>query len=491
MMRSVVLVYPRHTHGWEAQPWVDMPMGLLCVASPLDRAGYRVSIIDQRVERGWRERLAEEVRQNPLCVGISTSTGPQLRYALEISELVKSLGQVPVVWGGVHASLLPEETLQNATVDVVVQGEGEETFLELVGALEGGRPIAAVPGIWYKDGRQIRSTGIRDHVDLDAQPPLAYHLLDLKPYRRKVFGTERLSFFTSRGCPHGCTFCFNTTFNRRRWRSMSPRTAVDRLIHFVEHHELGGVVLYDSNFFADLERARGILRELEKRDRRILITRLHTRADTLQRLDEADFDLLTRVGCKCLSIGIESGSERMQELLGKRISLPGLLEANRRLSRYPLTPLYFFMMGFPTETKEDLRATVDLATTLRRDNPQVDLSFNIYTPFPGTELFDLAVEHGLQPPTRTEQWAEFNYRNLARNAPWLTDEMKSLVRMLDFCGLFLGMKYTQPYKETRSLALFVTRLYAPIARLRAQHLFHHLPVEIHFAKQLRLYGRQD
>jgi radical SAM superfamily enzyme YgiQ (UPF0313 family) len=240
-----------------------------------------VEIIDQRVERGWRERLVEAIRRDPVCVGVSTSTGPQLRYALEVSERVKSRGQVPVVWGGVHASLLPEETLRNRAVDYVVQGEGEGALLELVEALEGKRRIGAVPGLWYKERGQILSTGLRDHVDLDTQPPLAYHLLDLSPYRRRIFGAERLSFFTSRGCPHGCRFCFNTTFNRRRWRAMSPAVAVDRLTDFVERQGLGGVVLYDSNFFADLDRGRNILRELEKQGRKMVFTRMHTRADTL------------------------------------------------------------------------------------------------------------------------------------------------------------------------------------------------------------------
>jgi radical SAM superfamily enzyme YgiQ (UPF0313 family) len=188
---------------------------------------------------------------------------------------------------------------------------------------------------------------------------------------------------------------------------------------------------------------------------------------------------------------VESGSERIQKLLGKPVDGSGLLEANRRLARHPITPLYMFMLGFPTETKEDLRETIHLAGRLLRDNPHADLTFNIYTPFPGTELFELAVEHGLRPPSCTEQWSEFNYRNLALDAPWLTGEMRRLVRVLDFCCFFLGKKYTQPYKETKSLALFFTRLYAPVARWRARHLFHALPVEMHLAKMLRLYGRQD
>ncbi|MBE0618679.1 MAG: B12-binding domain-containing radical SAM protein, partial [Proteobacteria bacterium] len=323
------------------------------------------------------------------------------------------------------------------------------------------------------------------------QPPLAYHLLSLERYRRTVFGVDRLSFFTSRGCPHGCTFCFNQQFDRRRWRAMSPDVAVERIVDFAERHGVGGMVLYDSNFFADLERGRRILEGLVRSGRHIAVTRLHTRADTLLRMEDGDFDLLHRAGCKCLSIGIESGSERIRALLGKGIDLPAVLEKNRHLRRFPLTLLYFFMMGFPTETREDLEGTIGVATTLRRDNPNVDLSFNIYTPFPGTELLEAAVRHGLRIPERTEDWTEFNYRNLAQGAPWLSREMRELVQILDFCCMFLGKKYVRPYKETKSLAVLLANLYAPLARWRARHLCARFPLEIRLAKLLRLYAKQE
>ncbi|MEW6489966.1 MAG: radical SAM protein [Thermodesulfobacteriota bacterium] len=491
MKRRVVLVYPRHTHGWEAQPWVDMPLGLLCVATPLHRAGYPVTILDQRVEPRWRERLAEELARGPLCVGVSTTTGPQLRYALEVSRLVKEAGDTPVVWGGVHASLLPEQVLQEPCVDFVVQGEGEATFRELVEALARGGAASAVPGLWYRGEAGPVSAGLREFVDLDQEPPLAYHLLPLEKYRRTVFGVERLSLFTSRGCPHGCTFCFNQHFDRRRWRALSAEAAVERILDTASRCGVRGLVLYDSNFFADLDRGRRILEGLVRAGRGVALTRLHTRADTLLRMGDADFDLLTRAGCKCLSIGIESGSERLRELLGKKIDLPAVLEKNRELARFPLTPLYFFMMGFPTETPEDLGRTLSAAEALRSGNPNVDLSFNIYTPFPGTELFRTAVEHGLQVPTRTEEWAGFNYRNLAQGAPWLTPEMRRLVEVLDFACMFLGKKYTRPYKETKSPAVLLGKLYAPLARWRAKHLCAAFPWEVRLARLFRLYAKQE
>ncbi len=222
MGKGVVLVYPRHTKGWHAQPWVDIPIGLVCIATQVERAGYQVRIIDQRIGTEWQAVLRKELEKDPVCIGISTSTGPQLKYALEISRIAKEYGNTPVVWGGVHPSLLPEQTLQNGDIDIVVQGEGEETFLELVQAIEGKLPLSAVKGLWYRDNGCIRHTGLRPFVDLNKQSPLSYHLIDPRKYIMIVFGVERLSFSTSRGCPYKCTFCTQTVFNMKKWRSMEP-----------------------------------------------------------------------------------------------------------------------------------------------------------------------------------------------------------------------------------------------------------------------------
>jgi radical SAM superfamily enzyme YgiQ (UPF0313 family) len=469
-----------------------MPMGLLCVATPVSHAGYQVKIIDQRVEPNWNELLRRELEQDPLCVGISSSTGPQLRYALEVSEIAREYGNVPVVWGGVHPSLLPEQTLRDDRVDIVVQGEGEETFLELVQALEGKRPLSTVKGIWHKDKARITHTGIRPFMDLNQLPPLSYHLIEPRKYLRTVFGAERLSFFTDRGCPYQCAFCFNTAFNRRTWRSMEPERVVQRIRDFVRRYQLKGLAFIDSNFFAEIDRGRSILEGIIREDLNIVISRINIRADTLLKMSEEDFALLERAGCRCLCVGVESGSERIRAMLRKPINVPMLLEMNRGLKRLAIVPLYFFMMGFPSETKEDLTESVSLILRLLDDNPNAVKSLNIYTPFPGTELFDIAVTHGLSVPQSIEEWIPFNYRNITQNAPWISKEMRKLIEMIDFCSFFIGEKsFLRPFKKTHPFAVLLSNLYAPLAKKRVENFFCQFPVEIKIAKLLRLFARQD
>ena len=160
-MMDVILVQPRARLSRapiRTARHAPPPIGLLSVATPLDIAGYKVRIIDQWTEPNWEQILLAELRTRPICVGITAMTGAQIHWALKASELAKRNSDVPVVWGGVHASLLPRQTLENPYIDIVVQGEGEETFFELVRALCNRQPLDMVKGIWFKDSGQIKQT---------------------------------------------------------------------------------------------------------------------------------------------------------------------------------------------------------------------------------------------------------------------------------------------------------------------------------------------
>jgi anaerobic magnesium-protoporphyrin IX monomethyl ester cyclase len=490
--RRVILVYPRFFKGWRAQPGVAIPLSLLSVATPVSLSGYAVRIIDQRIEPEWQSILIEELAQDPICVGVSSMTGPQLQFALEISGIAKRYGSAPIVWGGVHASLLPEQTLGNENIDIVVQGEGEETFLELVRALDGKMPLSGVKGIWYKEDGAIKNTGNRVFIDLNRLPPPAYDLINPARYRRVMFGVPQQNFFTSRGCPHQCTFCFNTAFDRKRWRAMEPDLVVKRIKDFVTEYKLQGLIINDSNFFVDMGRGRNILRGIIRENLKIVIAKMNIDPGTLIKMDREDFALLEKAGCRRFSSAIESGSEKTRKLLGKPVDVERFLEANRAISRTPIVPSYPFMMGFPTETKEDLAESISLAFKLVDENPNAGVSFNIYTPYPGTELFDTAVQHGLRAPKCIEEWVPFNYRSLAQNGPWLSKEMQKIVRMLDFSSFFIGQRaLLKPTEDTKLGAKLLSKLYAPLARIRAKKLWYRFPLEIELARFLRIYGKQN
>jgi radical SAM superfamily enzyme YgiQ (UPF0313 family) len=492
MTKRVVLVYPQYVSGWQVQTRLATPLGLVHVGTPLSHAGYDVKIIDQRIDENWRTTLAGELEQDPICVGVSSMTGPQIQFALEISEFARRHGSAPVVWGGVHPSLMPEQTLENENIDIVVQGEGEETFLELVQALEGRQPLSSVRGIWYEENGGVRSTGARPFVDLNALPPLSFDLLDMDRYRRILFGVPHQNFITSRGCPRHCTFCYNTAFNRKRWRAMDPDLVVERIKAFADRYKVKGLIINESNFFVDMDRGRRILKGIIDANLDLGISKVNIDMNTLARMGPEDFDLLERAGCRRLPIALESGSEKIRTLIKKPVDADLILRINRDFAQRSMVPDFLFMIGFPTETREDLRESVSLAFKLVEENPRAGIYFNNYTPFPGTELFDTVVEHGLRVPKRLEDWVAFNYRNLIQGGPWLSKEMRGIVKMMDFCSFFIGDRpLLNPTEETSLAATLLGRIYAPLARKRAKSLYYRFPLEINLARFFRIYGKQD
>ena len=491
--RDIVLFHPAPRSGWQAQRRVELPLGLLCLATSLALQGYKIRIIDGFASSTWKSELREVLRRKPICFGVTSMTGPQILHALEGCRLVRELHpDVPIVWGGIHATLLPEQTLENPYVDMIVAGEGEATFEELVKALETGTPLNEVRSIWYKEDGRTQFTGSRPFVDLDAQPPLSYNLIDMDRYRRRLFDRDHISFTSSRGCTSNCAFCWEPAMNHRKWRAMKPETVLEHLQRIIRDYGIRGFLFTDDRFFADMERAYRILEAIVRADLEISIAKLQIRADEVCRMDRDFLQLLVRAGVKRMTIGVESGSPRILTLLKKGESIEEIVEANLKLRSYPIVPLYLIMMGLPTETPEEFAQSIRFAIRLTDENPRAVKTFNIYTPYPGTELYRMCVQLGLEEPRHMESWVRFNFRNVPEESAWLAPGMKELVQGLDFPLMFLGKgHFVSPYKKTNPLIVGLSRLYYPLARYRVEHLEARFPIETKLVKMLGLFGKQD
>jgi anaerobic magnesium-protoporphyrin IX monomethyl ester cyclase len=490
---DIILFNPAPRSGRQVQRRIELPLSLLCPATPLDRQGYRIKIIDEFADPNWKRELLEALAQKPICFGVTCMTGPQILHALEGCRLVKErYPDVPVIWGGIHASLLPGQTLENPYPDIVVVGEGERTFLELVKALESGTPLSDVSGICYKENGKVHHTADRPFVKLDEQPPLSYHLINMDHYRRRLFGMDHISFNSSRGCTFRCSFCWDPVMHKRKWRAMDPETVLDQLKRIIRDYGIRGFLFTDDHFFIDTERAFRIIEGILRANLNISISKLQIRADTINRLDKEFLQVMVKAGVKRFSVGVESGSQRMLDLMKKDCSVEDFIEANRKLIPYPIVPVFLFMMGLPTETPEEFAQSIRLAIQLTDENPRAVKTFNIYTAYPGTELYSLAVQLGLKEPQRLEDWASFNFRNIPKASEWIKPKMRKMITGLDFPLMFLGKgHFVTPYKKTNPLVVALARLYYPVARYRIKHLNARIPIETKLVKAFGLFGRQD
>jgi len=422
MKSSIVLFYPKT--GFDVKDVsIDLPLSVLAVASTLVQ-DYEVKIIDQRIDENWGATLQEELNKDPLFVGISAMTGSQIKFGLEASRLVKEGDtSIPVIWGGIHPTLLPEQTVRHAFVDIAVIGEGEATIRDLASALKARRNLDNIKNIVYKKNGEVVRTPLSGFLDMNELPRLPYELVDVEQYikaqPKALPGAKRmLPFLTSRGCPYTCSFCCNPRVSRGKWRSMTAENAYEEVMNLVETYQLDSVAFYDEAFMTDRKRAEKMAEMIHGEVRWFIQGRM----DELARADLAKYE---RNGLGAVQPGLETGSSRILKLIKKRETIEDFLCANRALGKTNIIAYYNFMMGFPTETYDELMQSIDLALRLLRENPKSRLAaFYVLTPYPGTELFDVAVNLGFKAPTSLAGWANYSRQHLM--TPWVQDKIEML-----------------------------------------------------------------
>jgi radical SAM superfamily enzyme YgiQ (UPF0313 family) len=477
-MSDVVLFFPKS----EEKDTILLPASVLMVAAPLVKAGYKVKIIDQRVDKNWKEILLKEVEEKPMVFGVSVLTGKQILNGLEVSRLVKQNSETSIVWGGVHPSLLPKQTLENDYIDWVVVGEGEETLLELIEALKTKSPLENIKGLGYKKEGKIILNPQREFIDLDRLPETPYHLIDVEKYvSKKSYATGKparnLAFYTSRGCPHRCGFCYNKEFNKRRWRGKSAEKAVEEMKKLIKDYQINAFEIEDDEFFVDIERARKICELIIKENLDIDIFSSCRVNYVANNMDDEYLKLLYRAGFQTLAFGIESGSERILNLMHKDITIEQLFETIKKLKKAGINSKYYFMSGFPTETIDDLYKTTDLIQKMKQIDFQIRIpAWRVFTPYPGTDLYELAVKQRWQPPKSLEEWAKYDFNTI--KMPWVKGRKKRIIRNVAFLIRYLEMGKT----TGRGLFFKLAKNFGKIVDWRwKKHLFSFVP-EKYFIK---------
>ena len=410
-MDKVVLIFPKTG----LDKYSQLPLGLLSVASTIVD-DYEVKIIDQRLDNNWANKIESE-SQNSICVGITSMTGEQILNGLEISKIAKK--NTNVIWGGIHPTILPKQTLENKYIDFIVIGEGEVTFPQVIKALKNKKEFNNIKGIGYKDGREIQINEKQNYLDLNNLPDLPYHFLNMKKYVTKRDGFQRcLTLETSRGCPHDCNFCSNPIIHKRIWRSLNADNIIRKINYLQNKFNLDGIIFQEDNFFVNTQR-------IKKFCEKIIVNNIgwkaNCRINYLLDKDSSFFKMLENAGCRMLQFGVESGSDRILNLLNKGIKKDDILRINEKLAKANILCRYNFIVGMPTETEEEIKGTLQFIDKLKNENANLDLPFlNIYTPWPGTKLFDLAIKNGFSPQNRLDEWSKFNWNSY--NLPWLNEK---------------------------------------------------------------------
>lgn len=416
MSKKVLLINPRFP---EEITLFNLPVGLLCLGSWLIRNGYEVSILDALHFADMSvlfRRIASEMA-DALCVGLSVMSA-QIPNALQISRFVRQYNSsIPIVWGGVHPTLYPEQTAKSEFVDFVVRGEGEITLSELLQAIEEGNlQPNDIKGLAFKTGNSnVTLTPEQEPLDINELPPMEWKLVEsLKPGSSLKEISELaqygLPILTSKGCPHRCTFCINSVL-RERFRHRRTDLVVSD-IKRVLTLRVERIWFVDEIFFANKRGVKELVDAIEKEG-------LHFRWFASVRPDyfrpgylgSEEFLLrVKRSGCEVVGTGAESGSQRILDMLKKDITVEDTLNMARCLSKAGIKANFSFMIGLPAEEESDYKKTLQLIEEIVK----IDYSFfilgpQIYRPYPGSQLYLECLKQGLKEPTTLEEWANSPY----------------------------------------------------------------------------------
>lgn len=405
MNNKVLLVYP----GGFNSLFPELPLPLLYLSWALMQKDFSVEILDTRIRQ-----YSDMKNFDYLFVGISTMTGSMIGEGLKVAKHVRRFNkEVPLVWGGIHPTLLPQQTIENEFVDIVVRGEGEITIQDLALALQNQGSLSELKGISYKQGDRVISNPDRKPMNLnEIDKELPYDLFEMDKYNLPAFPVH-----TSRGCPYRCGFCYNTAFNKRIWRFKTSERVLDEIEYVVSKLGVRKISFtWEDEFFIRPSRVKEICNGIIERGIKIEWESF-CRFDSFQKVDDELLRLMEESGCVSLSFGGESGSKRiLDEVIHKDITVGQIVKTTEVLSRTNIRQIISFMSGLPTETDEDMNMTFNLIDKLTKINPK-NIYFNgifLYTPYPGTILFDEIVKnYNYEIPGSFEEWSKFGiYRNV-------------------------------------------------------------------------------
>lgn len=442
------------------------PFGVLYLADSLEKAGFSVRLLHEEGNNTSIQKLVDLVTvEKPLLVGFSSFTAPTIIPTIQASKQVKETCDVPIIWGGYHSTITPEQTLMNDFIDLVAIGEGERTVVELANVLRkygwDAQELAKVAGIGFKENGNTVFTKSRPFIkDLDDIYP-AWHYLDIERYfySGKYFysglgGEKVIAHITSRGCPWRCGYCFNQAVNKRHFRAQSAQRAISDIQDLKARFGATGVLFEDDNLFTNKKRALEIVRNIG------VPWASTMRADDLAKGGDDFVKALAQSNCVELRVGAESGSQRILDLLTKDITVDQIRRTAELCGKHGIMTIYMFMYGFPGETWADICQTLDLIDELEGMNEHVVVShLGFFAPFPGTPLFGPAVEAGFKPPTSLEGWGapmgEIAKHN-GRLPPYVDKRANSLSYYRNLAGRkdLDEIKFSLPVEALQRLAQF-------------------------------------
>ncbi len=451
--KKVVLVRitVKEVSGWA-------PLGPFSIASHLHRNGWGFEIVHVTPDEVTRDLADKIVAMDPLYVGFSVITGDRIKANANLSRWIKERApEVPIVWGNVHPTMTSAQCVESDFIDYVVMGEGEITALELAKGIESGQDPHSIQGIAFSSEGKAVVTEKRPLIyDLENYL-IDWSLFELDRYLTATVqwdkgATRVLPYFSSRGCPFECSFCYIQALDLRRFRAIPEDVVVEDILSLKHNYDVHGVVFFDDYFFTNKKRAINIVKRID------MPFYGECRADAFT---EEFADALGQTKCHQILIGVESGSQRILRKVQKRYK-PGLIRKSfGYMAKYPQIHLVAStIMGIPGETREELKSTLRLTADLMHIHPNVGFTSGWLIPFPGTPIWQDTLDKGLTAPKTVEEWDGFDRWTDQQEITWsdwfttkLSVKIRFYIWLMQKTRRTRGLGWLTPLVERRFLTL--------------------------------------
>ncbi|OGP56751.1 MAG: hypothetical protein A2V65_09850 [Deltaproteobacteria bacterium RBG_13_49_15] len=428
---KITLVYCGEKGGY-----LHIPLSILYLGESLIQHGFKPKLVDLRIKE-----ISEEDIHGALFMGVSHMTGSmQIPGALKCAEIAKSMN-ISTVFGGTHPSILLEQTAVHPLVDVAVKGEGERIVVELAEYFQGKRSLESVKGIAYKSSSgKIVFTGDAEPPVFDQISHLPYELLPMDSY---LATSADFGYQSSRGCPHRCAFCAEISLYNRKWRAKPPAVVVEEIKKIIEQFNPKRICFVDSNFFCKKERIEEFCKLIIENGIKINFF-AECRFDYFSKYDTGFINLIKQAGFNEIEFGGESGSNVTLTYINKDINSEQIIKSIEKCKHAGLRSFTSFMIGFPNESDEEMHKTlnmIDRISSIDPDRSRINGLF-IYSPFPGTKLYDIVVnQFGFVPPKSLETWGRFELYD-SSNLIWHNEKKKVQLSVISILVRFFFVHKT-------------------------------------------------
>ena len=511
---DILLVYPRL--GSQDSVLRDIPLSLLYTAAHSVKNGFRVEILDCRLyPKQWKAKLDAILQRGCSLVGLSVMTGHPITTSLDISKYVKETYSVPVVWGGPHPTILPEQTLASPYVDFIIRDWGSEPLFQLISALKGrGQILEDIVSLGFKKNGHIVLNPTTCQFEILDYRSIPYHLVDIDAQHYNRLQGDQCIFpiYTAFGCPYKCAFCMSPSayekIKGKKWVPMPVDDVIGHIEYLLGKYRFDRLQIYDDDSFVDLERMKEFfIKYIAKGfERKLRLDFRGVRINELDQMDDTLLDLMVKARVEIMAIGVESGSDDTLKRMNKGITVDQIIRVNRRISRHPaLMPHYNILCGTPGETYEDLIRTKDLMVRLVEENPACLVgSAADWKPYPGSAMTEAAVRYyGLKLPETLDEWARIDSLDADKIVhPWYTRKIDNYIKLLQIAGMVLDQKAELVSVEARShwsalsILSLMARMYRPLLLLRLRYnvasLLIEYPLRTYLMKLIgRIYNNEE